>query len=79
MVCHTDADVVAKALKAVRQAEGHFVWAQLRDLSELFDQRRAAEPSTLVAGHVAPLAVTLNPKWNPAPDGALPFHGLNTI
>lgn len=40
MVCHTDADVLAKALKAVRQAEGHFIWAQLRDLCDFFDQRR---------------------------------------
>ena len=41
MVCHSDAEVLSKALKAVRQVEGHFTWAQLRELAELNDLRCA--------------------------------------
>ena len=39
LVCDTDADVLAKALKAAKQPDCNFVWAQLRDLSDFYDQR----------------------------------------
>ena len=64
MVCHTDAEVLAKALKAVRQAEGHFVWAQLRDLAELFDQRHASMTSGFLWAKLGKLPCKIKPLEN---------------